>query len=53
VHLEGALEVTDDEGKRTAARIDAAVGPFDLTVRRVADGGWQVTGALQGELTTG
>jgi hypothetical protein len=52
VHLEGALEVTDAAGTRTAARLDAALGAFDLTITRAADGGWQVSGAVQGELTT-
>lgn len=51
VHLEGALQVVDARGTRTAGVIDAAAGAFDITLTPVASGGWTITAILQGETT--
>jgi len=51
VHLEGALQVVDASGTRTAAVVDAAAGAFDITLTPVGAGGWTITATLQGETT--
>jgi hypothetical protein len=51
VHLEGTLELTDAGGTRTVASLDAAEGPFDLTLTPTAGGGWAITAQLGGELS--
>ena len=52
-HLEGSLQLTDAAGTRTITRLDAAEGPFDLTLTPSPDGGWAVDGRLGGQVTAG
>jgi hypothetical protein len=51
VHLEGTLQLTDATGTRAISRLDAAEGPFELTLTPAPDGTWTVEGELGGQLT--
>ena len=52
VHLEGTLEVTDEDGVTSVTTLDAVIGAYDITLTPVAGQGWTISAALQGKTTT-